>query len=147
MKDKDCLTNFRKFNPSLFLKESKLWKKKISELKIELLNMPELPAIESSGVQSSGISNLTQQQAFRRMEITEEIEKYARLLEIRRIALDRLTEEQRELINGFYFGKRHISAFVADFGSKHYVCDTIVYRMKNEALDSIADTLEEFYSK
>lgn len=147
MKDSECLKEYRIFSSALFLKESKTWRKKISQLKLELVNMPELPAIESSGVQSSNISNMTQQQALKRADITEEIAKYARLLEIREIALSRLSEEQRELINGFYFGHRHISAFVTEFGMKHYVCDTLVYRMRNEALDNIAQTLEELYSK
>lgn len=145
MSDREHLMEFVEFNPNRFLKESKTWKGEIAKRKTELESMSELPAMESSGVQTSNISDMTRVQAFSNIELKEEIHKYERLTQIKKETMRKLPEKQQEVINGFFFGRKHVSTFIDEFGRKHCLCRSDVYSFRKMALEEFVDILTDKY--
>ena len=138
--------NWRPFDIKAFLRASRYWADDIAVLEQELKDMPELPAVSNdSGVHSSNVSDLTAQTAIRRLKITAEIEEILLNKEMLNYAFKRLTEDERELIDGLFYPQKKKSWFVQEYGRKYGLCDTYVYEKKNRILDKMKRLIEEAY--
>lgn len=145
MNKQEVLEQFVEFNPTKFLKESKKWKDKLKDIKDELDSIAELPAIESSGVQSSSISDLTYNTALKRLKLTNEQEYLEACISIRDWALSNLSPFDRELIEGFFYPKTSIYMFVENFKIENALCTSDVYSARREALDSFTKLIVTKY--
>ena len=138
--------NWRPFDTNMFLKKSKYWPMEKAKLKKELDEMPELPSTENkSGVRSGNISDMTGQMAMRRLEIEAQIEEIELYEEMLRYGLSVLSEDEKDVINGFYFDGRAIGTFVWKYGRKSGICKDYVYAKRNRALKKMGDALLKKY--
>ena len=138
--------NWRRFDTEAFLKASKDWDEDLRKLREKLDNMPELPSVNNeSGVRSSDISDMTYQMALRRLKIQSEIEELLLNKEMLRYSLRLLTEDERALVNGFYFPKKKIGVFVQEYGQSHGMSDRKVYYERNRVLKKIGLAIESEY--
>ena len=129
-----------------FLEASKGWDSKLEKLNNELNDLPYLPAVDNkSGVRSGDKSDLTYTVTLKRLKITAEIEEILLNKEMLNYAFKRLTEDERELIDGLFYPQKKKSWFVQEYGRKYGLCDTYVYEKKNRILDKMKRLIEEAY--
>lgn len=145
MTEQEALMQFVEFNPVKFLKASKKWKDKRKEIKDELDTLSELPAIESSGVQSSNISDLTYNSAIKRIKLDNELKRIEKCIAVRDWALNSLSSFDRELIEGFFYPKNSIYMFVETFKMENALCTSDVYAARREALDAFTELITTKY--
>ena len=143
------MSEWRHFDTEAFLKASRFWDEKIKELETELSNMSGLPAVNNeSGIRGSDISDMTAQMALRRLKITAQIEDIKLDKEILKYALKMLSEEESELINGFFFPKKAIGTFVWEYSRKYAMSERKVYEERKRVLRKMGDLIEEeFYEE
>ena len=129
-----------------FLEASKGWDSKLEKLNNELNDLPYLPAVDNkSGVRSGDKSDLTYTVTLKRLKITAEIEEILLNKEMLNYAFKRLTEDERELIDGLFYPQKKKSWFVQEYGRKYGLCDTYVYEKKNRILAKMKRLIEEAY--
>lgn len=142
---KEYLNDFVGFDPVSFLKESKRWKSEIKRLKQDLNALSELPAVEQSEIHTNSISNATSRQAELREPILNEIARLEFLITVKEFALRKLSKTDREIINGFFFGRVSVYRFVDDFGRKYGMCQSDVYTARKNALARFGVAVTESY--
>ena len=118
-----------------FLNDRKTWDAEIKRLDKELESISEIQGIKNSEVHSGNIGNPTQNTAMLEISIMEKKEHIERYQQILLYGLSRLSEEDIDVINGFYYTKgRYISAIVDELSHK-YFCDVrTIYRKKRTAV-------------
>lgn len=142
----DLELNLRPFDTDLLLKKSKGFDEEIQKLQKKLDAIPELPAVNNeSGIRGSEPSDPTGKLALRRMELIEKINEINLYKEMLECGLSVLTDDERIVINGFYFGKKRIRSFVWEYGRKHGLCKDYVYKRKNEVLRKMGDFILKNY--
>ena len=141
--------NWRPFDIKAFLRASRYWADDIAVLEQELKDMPELPAVSNdSGVHSSNVSDLTAQTAIRRLKITADIEEIRLNEEMLKYALKRLTEDERALVDGFFYPKKPIGIFVYEWGMAHGLGKNLVYAEREKVLEKMRRLIEaEYYGE
>lgn len=138
--------SWRRFDIKAFLKDSHHWDEKIAELQQKLDDMPELPAVgNDSGVHSGNISDMTAQTALKRLQIVADIEEIKLNKEMLRYAIKRLTEDERRLLNAFFYPKKPIGIFVHEYGLEHGLSKNLVYAERERVLDKMRLLIEEEY--
>ena len=60
-------------------------------------------------------------------------------------ALNKLTEADRALIDGFFYPKKSIGVFVEEYGRKHGLSKTLVYDERTKVLDKLRRIIEAEY--
>ena len=127
-----------------FLKERNKWEKEIRDKKNELDSILELSAISNSEVHSSNISKPTENTAFDRMKVEEEL---ARLLSYKQIldyGLSNISETERRLIEGFFFTKGKSTNMIEDtFSHEFHYSPRTIKRMKNRAIIAFVNAIRE----
>ena len=88
---------------------------------------------------------MTASAALRRLEIQAEIEEIQLNEEMLAFALKRLTEDERRLIDGFFYPRRSIGAFVDEYGREHGFGKDLVYRERERALEKMRLLIEAEY--
>lgn len=138
--------NWHRFDIKGFLKASKHWEEDKAKLEQEMDALLTLPSIKNeSGVHSSNVSDITAQTALRRLQIQAEIEEIKLNEEMLNYALKQLTEDERALIDGFFYPRQKIGVFVEEYGRKHGMCKDYVYRDKDAALNKMRTIIETEY--
>lgn len=142
----DSLEQYKEFNAERFIKSLKGLEKKKIKLQGKLEELSELPPIgNNSGVRSSNVSNPTATLAERRLKIIEEIEMIDAYQDVYQRAKGKLSEEDRELIEGFFEGKEPKWKFVQNYCKKKYIGEALVYRKRKAALKHFTDVMEKNY--
>lgn len=140
------LEEYREFNAERFIKSLKGLEKKRAKLQAKLDALSELPSIDGgAGVRSSNISDPTATLAERRLRIKEEIEKIDYYHEIYRQVKGALSEEDQELLQGFFENKEPKWKFVQDYCKKKYMGEALVYRKRKTALKHFTQVMEKNY--
>lgn len=140
------VNDYRPFAITKFLKDSRHWAERIKKLEQELEDLSPLPSVNNeSGVRSSEPSDMTAKMALRRLEIAAEIEELRYNEEMLRYALKRLSEDERELINGFFFPKKAKGVFVWEYGRNHGMSERRVYTERDNVLRKLGDIVDEVY--
>ena len=140
------MDQWRPFDIRSFLKESKKWDGQIKKLEEELENISELPSTGNNPVVGNGnISDLTAKTAVRRFEISAEIEEIKLNKEMLAFAMKRLSDDEKQLIQGFYYPKKRIDRFISDYGSEHGLCRSYVYEKLNRTLDKMGRMILKMY--
>lgn len=141
--------NWRRFDIEKFLKASRFWDEEIEKLQKQLDDMPELPSVDNkTGVRSGNISDLTAQIALQRLKITADIEEILLDREMLNYAVKRLTEDERVLLDGFFYPKKPIGIFVQEYGWEHGLGKNLVYAEREKILDKMRMLIEaEYYGE
>ena len=130
------------FNADKFLKESKLWGREKKALQKKLEAIADLPAISNSEVHSTNISNPTETTVFRRLKIRMEIDRLDRYQHILEYGLSHITEDEAELIHGFYLKRGYVNHFVDECCYKYDCKPRNVYNLKSKAVKSFTEAVE-----
>ena len=138
------MERYYRFDAHNFLKESKGWAKEKKKLERELEEIPELKAIENSEVHSGNISDPTASTSFKRFFIETQIERLDLYREALNYAWDNLTDEEKDMLNGFYFTHKRINYEVHLLCDKYHIEKSQVYNRKNKALQKLTDLVEEY---
>lgn len=138
--------NWKPFAIKAFLKASRHWKDDIRKLEKELDDMLVLPGMKNtSGIRSGNVSDMTAQMALRRLEITAQIEELKLNEEMLKFALKTLTEDERALIDGFFYPRKKIGVFVQEYGQEHGYGKNLVYAARDDALEKMRWAIEQEY--
>ena len=126
------------FNAEKFLREAKQWKAEKKTLQKILDSIPELSAIQNSEVHSTNISSPTETTAMKRIKITKELDRLSHYERILNYGLSRLTEEEKYIIDGFYFRKGYVSVFVDECCHTYECSPRTIYSKKADAVKSFS---------
>lgn len=139
--------DWRPFDIKSFLKASRYWRSERERFEQELNNLLYLPSVNNeSGIRSGNIAEPTAKTALRSLELQAKIEEIKLNETMLDYALGKLTADERSLIDGFFFPKKNIGAFVYDYGRKHGLCKDYVYAEREKVLDKMRRIIEaEFY--
>ena len=108
-----------------------------------------LPSVNNeSGVRSGEIANPTAKTALRSLELQNKIQEIIHNEQMLNFALGQLSEDEKALINGFFYPNRTIGSFVYDYGRKYGLCKDYVYAERERVLDKMRRSIEkEFYGE
>lgn len=134
-----------RFDSEAFLKDFRRWEGEIKELFQELNAISELKSIEQSPTKSSSISNPTFNTVAQRGRIMAKIERRKTYQQALHYAYSHLSEPQKEVIDLFFFTDGYITPLIEEYGSKHALCRSDVYKARREALDELSRIIEERY--
>jgi len=140
------MNQWRPFDIKAFLKASRHWDDDIKRLQEEHDNLSELPAMGNNPGRSSETSDLTANVALKRLKIASQIEEIRLYKEMLDFALKSLTEDERRLIDGFFYpSKMSIGSFVWEYGREKGICKDYVYRERDRALTKMRHVIERVY--
>jgi len=141
--------NWKPFDIKSFLKASRHWKEDKARLEQELKDISYLPSMENeSGVRSGKISELPAQLALRGLKIQAEIEEILLCEEMLKYALSKLTEDEKSLVDGFFYPHQSIGVFVEEYGKSHGLSKNLVYAERNRTLEKLRMLIEaEYYGE
>lgn len=134
------------FDILAFLKESKHWDKKLKTLQDELDGISYIPAGgNDTGIRGSDISEPPYTITVQELQIQAEMEEIKLNKEMLKYALKQLTEDERALIDGFFYPKKTMRVFVREYGAKYGLSDTLVYDKRTKVLDKLRRIIEAEY--
>ena len=122
-----------------FLNDRHKWKKEIKEKQAELESVCELPSISNSEVHSGNISKPTENTAFAKMKIEEQIKRYQDYEYILTYGLDHIPEDEKKILTKLQFTKGKFTNVIIDELANEFDCDprTIYNRRRNAVLDFV----------
>lgn len=124
------------------------WRRERREKEAELKAVRELKAISQSEVHSGNISNPTQNSTFAAMRIEEEISKYEYYEYVVEYGLSHISQEDREIIETFYFTKHKMkSALIDNLCHKLSIEPRQVYYRKRNAIYNFVDAVREIINE
>lgn len=137
------LTDFVGFNAEKFLSSRNRWLEEKKKLEMMLVEMSELPSHnDESGVRGSDISDPTQRQASRIVEIKEKISEIDTLEEMYHKSIRSLSEESQFLVKVFFEPEMEQWKFVRAAERKYGCRRSRIYEKRREAIDKIAEYVE-----
>ena len=140
------MNKWRPFDIKSFLKASRHWDDDIKKLQEEHDNLSVLPGMSDVPSGKTGnVSDVTAGAALRRLKITSQIEEIKLNKEILAFALKMLTEDERALIEGFYYPKKSIAVFIQEYGREHGMGRSLVYTERDRIEQSMARVIEDRY--
>jgi hypothetical protein len=116
-------------------------KKKLEDLLEETVQLSSVN--NESGVRSGNISETTATQAIRRIQLKEKIQEIERCEEAHKTALSKLSEDDVELLDGFFNPKMPIWQFRIKYAETHFMGDTLIYKHRKQALKRYAKEIEK----
>lgn len=140
----ECLRRYQRICPEIVLADYKGYAGEIRNHNKELQKILELSAIEGSEVRGSNISSPTEDTAVKRVDLAMQIAVLERMGELVEKALNKLTDQQREIIDVFFFKKGLTGYNVQEYADKNYMSIASVYRERRQALNEFAEIYEEY---
>ena len=120
------------------------WRRKRRQKERELESARSLNAVSQSEVHSGNISKPTESMAFDAMRLEDEIKKYENYEYIVEYGLSHITQEERDVLEAFYFTKGKMMNKLVDGLAAKYSCDPrTVYRTKRTAILNFVDAVRE----
>lgn len=139
---------WRPFDVKSFLKASKHWDGDIKKLNQKLEDISYLPSNNNeTGIRGSDISEAPYRIALQRLKIQSEIEEIKLYKEMLRHGMKSLSDEETELINGFFYPKKEIGYFVHEYGRKYGIRERGVYEKRERVLEKMRNAIESKYYK
>ena len=139
----ECIKRYQRICPEQVLLDYKGYPKEIKDLNNELKSILELTAVGNSEVHPSNISKPTENIAVDKVELAMNIAVVERMQDLVEKALDRITDEHREIIDLFFFKKGLTGYNVQNYADTHYIGIAKVYRERRQALNEFARIYEE----
>ena len=146
------LESCKHFNPEEFLRKligtpsDSGWRDDKKKLQADLDSISELPSVNNiTGIRGSEISEPTSTLALRRMKIQIEIDDIEMCEQAYEYAMAQLTQDERDIIKGFFEPTMPIWKFVRKWEEEHFVGSTMVYKARRLALKRFGEIIEEVY--
>lgn len=128
-----------------FLGDRHTWKKEIKEKKDELDAICEIPAMSNSEVHSGHISKPTENAAFARMKIEEQITRREDYETILVYGLNHISEEDKDIITALQKNKWKLTSAIIDELANKYDCDPrTIYNRRRYAILNFVDAIRGF---
>ena len=140
----ECCRRYIRLCPETVLADCKGYHKEIKDLKRELSSILELKAVGNSEVHTQNISDPTGDTAVKRVDLAMQIAVLEQMDHIVKMSLDRLDENQREIINLFFFKRGMMGYNVQEFATTNGYSIAGVYRERRLALNAFADIMSEY---
>lgn len=142
------LENCNHFNAEEFIKNQKKWKKEKKRLLMKLDAISEIPSIENkSGVRGTGISDQTARQAILREPILQDLKDIERAEEAYNVMKSKLTDDEKEIIEGFFESRKPNWLFVSKWEKSHYMSQTSVYNERKRILKKIESIMDNYLGR
>lgn len=136
------MDRYMKFDIERFLKDSRGWLKEIRKKQAELDDLFGLPELsQETPVQTSNISDITGTTASRREPLIQEIERLSYYVGVLDNALSQLSEQERDLIDTFFFSRGYMYARVDEYAYKWGRSIPSVYIDRRETLNKLSDLI------
>lgn len=127
-----------------FLNDKDKWEKEIKTKRDELDSILELSAITNSEVHSHNISDPTKQTAFAKMRVEEQIARRKAYQEVLKFGLSHIDEEDKKIIQAFYFQPNKQTQFIIDELAIELECDPrTIYNRRKSAVLHFVDAIRE----
>ena len=140
------MIKYMRFDAVSFLKDSKTWEDEKRKKQAELDSITELPAMSNDSPSRSGkISDSVFNVAAQRERLEYEICRLNTYQQALACARSRLSEAQNEVIDVFFYRSGYIPPLIENYGKKHALCRSDVYKARREALDELSRIIEERY--
>ena len=139
------MQEYIRFDAEKFLRNSKHWDEDISRLKDELDALAEIGELKSSEVTSSQISKPVERAVLERDGLLSQIRKIEKHKAAFDYAWNKLTDDERYMLNGFFFDDNPIWQFVDDWVEKNASNRQYCYQARREALDHFRIVIEAWY--
>ena len=131
-----------------FLADRHKWREMIREKMAELDSICELPAISNSEVRTGNISKPTENAAFARMRIEDQIKRYEDYETILTYGLNHISEEDRDIITAISNNKWKLTNAVIDELAEKYAIDPrTVYNRRRYAILNFVDAVREIINE
>lgn len=138
------MNRFVEFNPVKFLNESREWQRRRRAIEVKIDSVSLIKSSSLGAVAKTNIkSDTVEAPAIKIMELEEEVADIDKYIKAKDWALSKLTEQEREVINGFFFRGERIDKFVRDYGRKYGMCRSDVYTARRLALDRLSEIICE----
>lgn len=138
------MNRFVEFNPVKFLNESREWQRRRRAIEVKIDSVSLIKSSSLGAVAKTNIkSDTVEAPAIKIMELEEEVADIDKYIKAKDWALSKLTEQEREVINGFFFRCERIDKFVRDYGRKYGMCRSDVYTARRLALDRLSEIICE----
>lgn len=139
------MNRYIRFDSKKFLKESKRWEKEKEKLLEEMAELAELQKKGESNGKSQSISDNTAGAVIDRQRLQRQVDRLDNYQQALNYAWKHLSDEQREALTALFFTNGIMSHNVSDCAQKLAVCVDKVYKLSREALEEVADLVEEWY--
>lgn len=127
-----------------FLGDRNWWKSQIKKKNRELESITELKGITNSEVHSGNIGNPTQNTAFARMKVEEDINRYENYEYILTYGLNHISEQDKDILVALQKNKWKLTSSIIDELSIKYDCDPrTIYNKRRYAIYDFVDAIRE----
>ena len=138
------MIKYMRFDAVSFLKDSKRWEEEKRRKQEELDSIVELPGMANDSPSRSGkISDTVFNVAAQRERLEYEISKINTYQHALCYARKMLSEAQNEVIDVFFYRSGYIPPLIKEYGRKHALCRSDVYRARREALDELSRIIQK----
>lgn len=140
------MDRYLKLDIERFLKDSLKWDKKIHELNKEIDNMYGLKELATGDpVQTSNISNPTEQTAVNIAPLKDDRERLTRYKTILADTIKQLEPWQEELLDIFFFHPRFMPVRIEGYAYKYGIERSTVYNRRRETLNQMVEYIQDTY--
>lgn len=132
------------FDIERFLRDSKGWSDELKSLQEELDSITEISGASDAPGHSTDISRPVERIAIRRDQIVSRAEHIKVCVDALNAGMSVISEHDRELILGFFFGEKAIYKFIDAWCEKHCSNRQYCYRDRRLALDHLRVRVEGY---
>jgi hypothetical protein len=111
----------------------RVWDQEIKSLNEELDAIPDLSGTSNSEVHTHDTSSPVENTVMKRLRLENEIERRENYKKIFNTALEDLTDDEREVFEGFWMYNKFVSRFVDDYTNEHGCSPRHVYDLKRQS--------------
>ena len=140
----ECCRRYIRLCPETVLADSKGYHKEIKDLKTELNKILDLKAVGNSEVHTANISDPTGDTAVKRVDLAMQIAVLEQMDHIVKSSLARMDENQREILELFFFKRGMMGYNVQEFATNNGYSIAGVYRERRLALNEFARIMDEY---
>lgn len=138
------MINYIQFDIERFLRDSRTWEGELKELKKELDSITEISGASDNLGHSTDISKPVERIAIDRDRVMSRMGQLKHYIDALDAGMKGLTEHDRELIIGFFFGDRSMFAFVDAWCREHNSNRQYCYRDRRIALDHLRIRIQNY---
>ena len=132
------------FNIERFLRESRTWSEELKGLQDELDSITEIGGASDNPGHTTDISRPVERTAIDRDRVMSRMGQLKHYIDALNAGMNGLSEYDRELIMGFFFGDRNMFAFVDAWCREHNSNRQYCYRDRRIALDHLRIRIQNY---
>lgn len=133
------MNRYVEFNIVKFLKDSNIWEKEIKRLENELESITEIKGMDNSPIRSGKLRDSVSEVAAAREKVQNRIDYIRFYQNALKRALKSLADDEKEVIELFFFSSGYIPQKIEKYGAKHALCRSDVYAKRRLALEHLSE--------